>query len=185
MNVSEQNNLIYTGQVEVFLEQEGKSKLLAKKHNEGTDALLNFIADCLAGRWSNLQYTVPGRVVLLENGEPFGGFTSGILYSNLPVVEKNAVKFHFRIPSLYFTKSHFITGARLLNIGGNTILANFNLDTPVEIPGGQTNITIIVNWILTIENAGSKTTPTANQNNNSSDETGQTSDSANEDNSGN
>ena len=170
----------YKGIVKVSIVN-GQNKTISTNtyHNNGTNNLFNFIANCIAGNYINHEKYRPCKIALYKAAESGSNIKSACRVSNF-IFQDGAAKvknissgiasgceviYHFRIPFVQLTSGANVVSAALwpsiFSENNNEYSAAVNFNPEIEIPANvSTNWTIIVDWTLQISNAPSSTSTT-------------------------
>lgn len=138
----------YEGKVKIKLEKYGVVYFETENHNEGKDALFNFIANCLSSNYNVNR--APSKIKL------FNGDTE--LTRFIPIGENTisggSVIFTTVIPysSLTFEGTGSLSMIKIYNSAGEE-LAKTNLDEPIPQSSITSQSSTIVEWTMTVANA--------------------------------
>lgn len=170
----------YAGLVTVSIEDGERSYGKKRFHNEGKAKLFRFFADCLTGSYSYAESSRPCRVVLfggkdddnkkvLDTGNKLSSF---VYYDAAPNIDENSeyssVSYHFRLPYLALKAGKDVYACGLYPAIGNEdtdMCALFEFDKPVALPSTDSNLTVIIDWKMTISNQKTKSDTNASSNN--------------------
>lgn len=142
-------------------------------HNQGGEALWDFLATCLAGRWNEAEVKKPYKIKLfyydtntvvpkdITDTTPVMEITDYISITSAPIVDEeyNAV-FHFLVPYTYISdKFNHIRLYSASAASTNDYLARVNLvknnDTDTEwdtVEKGDSNMVWVLDWYMKATN---------------------------------
>lgn len=169
----------YDGLVTVSIEDGDRVYRKKRFHNEGKTKLFKFFADCLTGNYSGAEQSRPCRIVLFggEDDKPNVNdrLSSFVYYDAAPNIEENSeyssVSYHFRLPYLALKTGKKIYACGLYPAMGNKdtdMCAFFEFKKPEALPSTDSNLTVIIDWKMTISNQKKESNANASSNNASS-----------------
>jgi len=183
----------YAGTVTVSIEDGDRVYRKKRFHNVGKTKLFEFFADCLTGNYSSAESSRPCRIVLFGGEDDMPNInnklSSFVYYDAAPNIEleKNgeysSVSYHFRLPYLALKVGRNVYACGLYPANNNSdMCAFFQFDKPLPLLSTDSNMTVIIDWKMTISNQDIeyKTKSDANaSSSNNADSSSNTSDSNN------
>ena len=176
MKISGTANLpiLYNGNATISIKNGNTTIAKYKAHNNGGPALFSYLLLCLAGEYAMAEPARPLKIKLFDTGlagmppvlpeiTPETSASNFLSMTSAPSLTENSLTLHFVVPFSFITKPA-VDSICLYGVGESDvtrysaffyIVDDSGSIAPIEINKAMTNLSLILDWTLSFNNAKS------------------------------